>query len=119
MEPKYEELAIDAHYYNKRPWTNKDFNPWQKPFFFYKHCDENFKDNNTLLWHRFRGVCLVYEGPKPLKVYSTWERNDASELWQIWIKFGLVKLPPLVPVQVKQPLPQKIVVGLMNPTHCR
>lgn len=49
----------------------------------------------------------MYRRPKPLKMYPTWEKSNASKFRRIRAKYGLVKLPPLVAMQIKQPLPQK------------
>lgn len=102
METEYEELAIEAHQYSKRPQTSKEFNGGQRLPFFCKHCNDNFNNNNTVSWHRFRGVCSLYREPKLLKIYPIWERNR-----RIQNKFNITDMPLPVSLQDKRPLLQK------------
>lgn len=99
-EPEYEELVVDAHHKCKRPWLSKDFNNGHRAPFFCMYCDDNFKDKNSLSWHRFRSVCANYKGTKLLKIYPTWGKSEISELKRLRSKFDIEE--PEMPEDLKR-----------------
>lgn len=96
-EPEYERLTIEAHLQSKRTYLTQQFNSGTRPPFFCIYCKDDFKDKNSLSWHRVQSVCPQYRGPKPLKMYPTWAKSDASELRRITKKFEVQSHPEKCP----------------------